>query len=103
MEQIIYVAAGIFIGAILGWLIAKAITTPAVQAEKDAAQQKFSELEKEFVGYKASSTLQLQTANENLVQQATELKNLGLKTKKELPKELVNSSIIKELPEQINI
>ncbi|MGE5355621.1 MAG: DNA recombination protein RmuC [Deltaproteobacteria bacterium] len=76
MEQIIYVAAGIFIGAILGWLIAKAITTPVIQAEKDAAQQKYSELEKEFVGYKATSTSQMQTANKNLDARLNEIAGL---------------------------
>ncbi len=35
---------------------------------------------------------QLSIGSGNLVQQATELKNLGLKTKKELPKEITNTS-----------
>jgi len=43
----------------------------------DKAQEKYKE------AYK-----QLSTGNDNLVIQATKLKNLGLKTKKELPKEL---------------
>jgi len=38
---------------------------------------------------------QLSTGSDNLVIQATKLKNLGLKTKKELPKEIVNSVEIK--------
>lgn len=76
MEQIIYVAAGILIGAILGWLIAKAKTTPAIQAEKDAAQQKYVELEKELVGYRATTTSQLQTANENLDTRLKEIAGL---------------------------
>ena len=45
---------------------------------------------------------QLSTGNDNLVSQATKLKNLGLKTKKELPKEIVNSSSYNELPEATN-
>jgi DNA recombination protein RmuC len=45
---------------------------------------------------------QLSSGGGNLVQQATELKNLGLKTKKELPKEILNTAIGNELPEQIN-
>ena len=43
---------------------------------------------------------QLSTGNDNLVLQATKLKSLGLKTKKELPKEIVNTAIGNELPEQ---
>lgn len=35
---------------------------------------------------------QLSTGNDNLVLQATKLKDLGLKTKKEIPKELINDS-----------
>ncbi len=66
MEIILYMAIGIIIGAIVGWLFAKAKITSAIQAEKDAAQQKYSELEKDFVGYKATAISQLQTANENL-------------------------------------
>ena len=40
---------------------------------------------------------QLSTGSDNLVTQATKLKNLGLKTKKELPVEIVNAAIINEL------
>jgi DNA recombination protein RmuC len=42
---------------------------------------------------------QLSIGGGNLVQQATELKNLGLKTKKELPQEIQNSSTINESEE----
>ena len=40
---------------------------------------------------------QLSTGNDNLVSQATKLKSLGLKTKKELPMEIVNAAISDEL------
>jgi uncharacterized membrane-anchored protein YhcB (DUF1043 family) len=65
MELILYIAIGIIIGVIIGWLLASAKTTSATQAEKDAAQQKYNELEKELVGYKATVTSQLKTATEN--------------------------------------
>lgn len=74
MEVILYISIGIFIGAVVGWLIAKAKTTSAMQVEKEDAQQKFSELEKEYVGYKATATSQLQTSNENL---EARLKEIG--------------------------
>jgi DNA recombination protein RmuC len=45
---------------------------------------------------------QLSTGNDNLVSQATKLKSLGLKTKKELPKEIVNTAVGNQLPEQTN-
>ena len=41
---------------------------------------------------------QLRTGNDNLVTQATKLRNLGLKTKKDLPQELLNESTVDELP-----
>ncbi|MBL0049707.1 MAG: hypothetical protein IPP32_16615 [Bacteroidetes bacterium] len=66
MEVILYIVIGSIIGAVVGWLIAKSKTTSDIQVEKDVARQKFSELEKEFVGYKATAISQLQTANENL-------------------------------------
>jgi DNA recombination protein RmuC len=50
----------------------------------------------------AEAYKQLSTGNDNLVIQATKLKALGLKTKKELPKELLNSTFADDLPEQTN-
>ncbi|MES2795443.1 MAG: DNA recombination protein RmuC [Bacteroidota bacterium] len=66
MEIGIYIAISLIIGIIVGWLIAKAKTTSTIQAAKDLSQQKYSELEKEFVGYKATANQQLQTADVNL-------------------------------------
>ena len=57
----------------------------------DKAQDKYSE------AYK-----QLSTGNDNLVLQATKLKALGLKTKKELPKAIENTAYGNELHEQTN-
>lgn len=54
----------------------------------DRAQGKYSE------AYK-----QLATGNDNLVLQANKLKSLGLKTKKELPREIINTAIGNELSE----
>ncbi len=76
MEIILYIAIGIIIGAVVGLLFTKAKTTSAIQAGKDAAQQKFSELEKEFVGNKATATLQLKTATDIIDSKATEITNL---------------------------
>jgi DNA recombination protein RmuC len=76
MELILYIAIGIIIGTVVGWLFAKAKTTSAIQIEKDIAQQKIGEIEKDLVGYKATSTLQLQTANENLDARLKEIAGL---------------------------
>lgn len=76
METLIYIIIGIAIGAIIGFLIAKANRGTTGQAEKDAAQQKYSDLEKESVAYKATATAQLQTAADNLSLKDKEIKSL---------------------------
>jgi DNA recombination protein RmuC len=76
MEIILYLAIGILIGTVLGWLLAKGKSASAIQAEKDAAQLKYSELEKEFVGYKATTTSQLNTASDNLTAKDKEIADL---------------------------
>jgi DNA recombination protein RmuC len=82
MEMALYIIIGIIIGTLIGWLIAKVKATAAIQTEKDAAQQKYSELEKEFIGYKATTTLQLETANKNLAARLIEIGELkqGIQT-----------------------
>jgi DNA recombination protein RmuC len=76
MELILYIAIGILIGSVLGWLLAKSKTGAAMQAEKEAAQFKYTELEKELVGYKATASLQLKTAADNLDAKAVEIAGL---------------------------
>lgn len=76
MEIGLYIVIGILIGAVVGWLLAKSKTASAIQAEKDTAQLKYSELEKEFVGYKATNASQLKTATENLDAKNTEIASL---------------------------
>lgn len=66
MEIIIYIIIGIAAGTIIGWLLAKAKSSSAVQAEKEAAQQKFSALELEYAGYKATAIVELKTANDQV-------------------------------------
>jgi DNA recombination protein RmuC len=53
METILFIVLGIIIGAIVGWLVAKANTSSAIQTEKDAAQEKYRVLENELVGVKS--------------------------------------------------
>ncbi len=77
MELILYLVIAVIIGAIVGWLLAKAKTTSAIQAEKDIAQQQYSQLDKEFVGYKATTSAQLQTNKDNLNEKLKEV--VGLK------------------------
>lgn len=76
METVIYIIVGIAIGTIIGFLIAKSNRGATGQAEKDAAQQKYSDLEKESVAYRATATAQLQTAADNLALKDKEIKLL---------------------------
>ena len=71
MEIILYIATGIIIGTALGWLIAKAKTSSAIQAEKDAAQLKYSELEKEYYNHKANSSADLKAAQDKIQDKVT--------------------------------
>jgi DNA recombination protein RmuC len=76
MENILNIAIGIAVGAVVGWLLAKTKVASAIQAEKDAAQLKYSELEKEFIGYKATTTSQLSTVTANLDAKSSEIAGL---------------------------
>lgn len=87
MEIIVYILVGIILGALVGWLLAKAKSASAIQAEKEAAQLKYSELEKELIGYKATVTSQLNTANDNLnakLEAIAELKQINEANAKEI-------------------
>ena len=76
MEMIVYIVAGVVLGLILGWLLAKSKLAFSIQNEKDLAQQRYNELDREFVGYKATSKEQLQTANDNLAAKQNDITGL---------------------------
>jgi uncharacterized membrane-anchored protein YhcB (DUF1043 family) len=69
MEIGMYLIVGICIGAIIGWLWSKSKN----EQEKVAAQAKLNELEKDFVGYKATTTAQQKTAEDQLHEKQIEL------------------------------
>jgi len=77
MEIILYLIVAVIFGLIIGWLFAKSKTISSFQNEKDLAQQKYSELDREFSAYKATSKEQLQTANDNLTSKQNDI--IGLK------------------------
>jgi DNA recombination protein RmuC len=76
MENILYLVISILVGAFVGWLLAKAKVASTIQAVKDSAQIKYSELEKEFVSYKATTTSQLNTATDNVEAKILEIATL---------------------------
>ena len=85
--EILFVAIGITVGVLIGWLLAKTKLNASIQSEKENAQLKLNELEKEYVAYKATATSQLQTSNENLTVKQNEKDSLN-QSFKELTAEL---------------
>lgn len=77
MENILYIAVGILVGAVVGWLLAQAKVGSAIQAVKDVTQLKYSELEKEFVGYKATTTSQLKSVTDIVEAKTAEITGLN--------------------------
>ncbi|MES2851941.1 MAG: DNA recombination protein RmuC [Bacteroidota bacterium] len=67
METVIYIILGIIVGIVIGWLIANSKKIAGVQSEKDNAQQKYNELDKEFVAHKATSFSELQSAKQDII------------------------------------
>ena len=82
METLLYITIGIMMGGAIGWLIAKAKINEALQAEKQTAQQRYNELDKDFASYKATTSAQLQTADVNLSEKQKELIALDNTVKK---------------------
>lgn len=65
MGIVLCMVVGVVIGLVIGWLFAKIKLSSSILSQKDLAQQKYSELDREFVGHKATSKERLQTANDN--------------------------------------
>ena len=78
------IAIGIIIGGLIGWLLARAKSNTLLQSEKEAAQQKLNELDKEFVAYKATTSAQLQTAMKDIDEKLKEINDL-----KDINKEII--------------
>jgi DNA recombination protein RmuC len=76
METIIYGLIGIVIGGLIAWLLAKANTSASRQAEKEAEQFKYNELEKEFISFKATIAAQEKASDENLKTKTDEIERL---------------------------
>lgn len=73
MEIIVYLIAGLVIGALIGWLLSKSTSRTEWEKKHAVSQQQYSELEKEFVGYRATQTAQLNNAQQQLQEKITEL------------------------------
>ena len=73
MDMILYLLAGMAIGAFIGWLLGKSNGRTEWEKKNALIQQQYIELEKEFVGYRATQTSHLSNAEQQLQTKAGEI------------------------------
>ncbi|MBF4516164.1 DNA recombination protein RmuC [Flavobacterium sp. ANB] len=76
--EISYIIIGLILGIIVGWLIANSKKNIKFQQEKDITNQKYIDLDKEFVAYKATSLSEISTTNKTNSDFLTEVNRLNL-------------------------
>jgi DNA recombination protein RmuC len=91
MEIIIYSVAGIVFGFIVGWLMTRMRLQSELHKTREQEQQKFSELEKAFTAYKATSEEQLLSSQHQAREKQQGIDGLR-KELQEKAKELVDLS-----------
>ena len=79
--EILLITLGIIIGLLLGWFTSKVRFNTLLQTEKENARQQYTELEKEYVAYKATSSTLQQTASINSDLKQKEMDELTGRTK----------------------
>lgn len=89
MEVIIYILIGIAIGILIGWLFARMRSNFSTQKEREVSKSKISELEKEYFGYKATTSAQTQALDEKLLEKQNENDKLA-ETVQEKSNEQIN-------------
>lgn len=63
---IVALAIGVSLGVFIGWLMAKSKMNSIRQQEKEKASRDYSTIENEFIGYRATATEQLASAQEKI-------------------------------------
>lgn len=81
MEIAFNIFSGIVIGVIIGWLFARTRSNAARQKDIETSQNKISECEKEYIGYKATMTSQVQALHERLKEKQIDNEKLSLDVK----------------------
>lgn len=77
METIFYISIGVLIGSLIGWLLSRFWVNTSIQNERQLAQSKYVELEKDYVGYKATAITQLQALREVLTEKESGIRSLN--------------------------
>lgn len=73
MDIILYLITGLAIGAFIGWLLGKSNGHTEWEKKNTLIQQQYIELEKEFVGYRATQAAQLDNVQQQLQAKVNEL------------------------------
>lgn len=76
MGIVIYIIMAILAGGAIIGLIARVLYAANIQKEKDVSQSRYSEMEKEYVGYKATTMNQLQTVYNSLNERERDIATL---------------------------
>jgi len=76
METLLYIGLGIVIGIAIGWLYAKLKTNASIQSDKDTAQGKISQLERDFGNELATAKANLSSANQTIIDRNIEIESL---------------------------
>ncbi len=71
--MILYLLGGLAVGIFIGWLLGKSNSRTAGEKKHAILQQQFVDLEKEFVGYRATQTAQVENVQQQLQTKAGEL------------------------------
>ncbi len=82
MLLFLYILLGLTLGSITTWFIFKYKSSSTNQLEKDIALQKYNELEKEFIAYKATAESENKIENENIKLKNNEIEELKENLKK---------------------
>jgi DNA recombination protein RmuC len=73
MEMILFLIAGLVVGLLIGWLLGKSNSRTEWEKKNALIQQQYVDLEKEFVGYRATQTSQLGNVQQQLRTKVDEL------------------------------
>jgi len=93
MDMIVYLLAGLATGVLTGWLLGKSTGRTEWERKNELAHQRYVDLEKELVSYRATQTAQLSNMQQQLEAKADELTALQY-TARESQQQLAESGAL---------
>jgi DNA recombination protein RmuC len=94
MDIILYLLTGLAIGALIGWLLGKSKSRNEWEQQNAIAQQRYVDVEKELVGYRATYEAQLNHIQQQLQAKAGELTVLQLTAKESQEKVAASGALL---------